>query len=88
MQDPRVPGGRYFCGYWHHEYRVDAMFTTVYRAEDDSRWIPGTTFFDVTWIPTEDATHPRASDQWRGDGYHQTRHCTSWDKRDEIITQP
>ena len=77
--DPRKVGGRYFCGYWRHEYRVDAISTR----DGAVLW------FDVTWIPTEDATHPRASAQWRGDGYHKTRHCTTWDaRRDEIVSEP
>jgi hypothetical protein len=87
-----MPGGRYFSAYWAHEYTVDSMFTTIdpARGADGSfvRWNRGTTFFDVTWIPSEDAVHPRQSSQWRGDGYHATRHCTSWDRRDEIVSQP
>jgi len=76
--DPRKPGGRYFCGYWQQEYTVTA--TEV---------IHGVLWLDVTWIPSEDARHPRASAQWRGDGYRKTRHCTAWDaRRDEIISQP
>ena len=76
--DPRKVGGRYFGAYWAHEYRVDAI--------DESN---GARWFTVTWIPTEDATHPRASEQWIGDGYHQTRHCTPWDaRRDEIVSEP
>jgi len=76
--DPREVGGRYFCNYWRHEYRVDAIDETN-----------GIKWFTVTWIPTEDATHPRQSEQWRGDGYHQSRHCTAWDSRsDEIVSEP
>ena len=76
--DPRKVGGVYFCNYWRHEYRVDAI---------DNR--NGVLWFTVTWIPTEDATHPRQLEQWRGDGYHQTRHCTAWNARsDEIVSQP
>src|SRR5690349_20848454 len=86
---PQQPGGRYFCGYWHHEYTVDAMRTTVHLSDDGSRWIPGATWYDVTWIPSEDAIHPRASAQWRGEGYRKGTHCTSWDaRRDEIVSQP
>ena len=75
--DPRQVGGRYFSAYWAHEYRVDAIDIAG-----------GTTWYTVTWIPTEDATHPRASQQWTGDGYHQTRHCTPWDRRDQIVSRP
>ena len=89
---PQQPGGRYFCAYWQHEYTVDAMYTTVHPMRDDAngafRWIPGSTWYNVTWIPSEDAIHPRASAQWRGDGYRKGSHCTSWDaRRDEIISQ-
>ena len=89
--DPRMPGGRYFSAYWAHEYTVDAMFTTIDPFTDDRggfRWLRGTTFYYVTWVPSEDATHPRQSQQWRGEGYRKGRHCTSWDRRDEIVSQP
>jgi hypothetical protein len=72
--DPRKVGGRYFCGYWRHEYMVDAI--------DD---IDGVRWVTVTWIPSEDAVHPMASDQWRGDGYRKGRHCTMWDRRNDVI---
>ena len=89
---PQRPGGRYFCAYWRHEYMVDTMFTTVHAVTDAAgaaRWIPGATWYDVTWIPSEDAIHPRASDQWRGDGYRAGRHCTAWDAhRDQVVSQP
>lgn len=86
---PQEPGGRYFCGYWAHEYTVDAMWTLVYRAGDDTRWIPGPTWYAVTWVPSEDATHPRQSPQWRGEGYRRGTHCTNWDaQRDEIVAHP
>jgi len=84
---PRVPGGRYFCGYWQHEYMVDAIYTTVHRSEDGSRWIDGATWFHVTWIPSEDAIHPRASDQWRGEGYRKGSHCTAWDARNDVVVR-
>lgn len=86
---PMVPGGRYLCGYWQHEYTLDALYVTVHRSEDGTRWIPGVTWFDVTWIPSEDALDPRASSQWVGDGYRKGRHCTMWDMRnDKIVSQP
>jgi hypothetical protein len=89
--DPRVVGGRYFSGYWAHEYTVDVMFTTVDPFTDERggfRWLRGTTWFWVTWIPSEDAVHPRVSGQWRGEGYHSGQHCTAWDRRDEVVCQP
>jgi hypothetical protein len=89
---PQVPGGRYLCAYWAHEYVIDAMFTAVHHVTDASgasRWIPGATWYDVTWIPAEDAVSVRASEQWRGSGYQRGRHCTSWDhQRDQIVSQP
>jgi hypothetical protein len=84
-------GGRYFSGYWAHEYTVDVMFTTVDPFTDERgrfRWLRGTAWFEVTWIPSEDALHPRVSGQWRGAGYERGRHCTPWDRRDEIVSQP
>lgn len=76
--DPRKVGGRYFSAYWAHEYTVDAIDETS-----------GVKWFTVTWIPTEDATHPRQSEQWRGEGYRTGRHCTAWDgRRDQIVAEP
>lgn len=92
-RDPRQPGGRYFSGYWRHEYTVDVMFCTVYPSRDDAtgafRWVPGVTWYGITWIPSELAMHPRASAQWRGEGHRSGRHCTMWDAhRDEVVSQP
>jgi len=86
--DPRMVGGRYFSAYWAREYEVTRMYSTVHRAEDDSRWVPGATWLDVLWLDAAEAIHPRVSDQWRGNGYERTTHCTAWDRRDEIVSQP
>ena len=88
MNDPRMPGGRYFSAYWAREYEVTRMYSTVHRSEDDTRYLPGTTWLDVLWLDSAEAIHPRVSDQWRGNGYERTTHCTSWDRRDEIVSQP
>ena len=74
--DPRKVGGRYFNAYWSQEYRVDGI-------EDRN----GVRWFTVTWIPAEDSSHPRVSQQWAGEGYRVTTHCTPWDaRRDEIVS--
>ena len=47
-EDPRVPGGRYFNGYWRQEYTVLTMFCHI---------SGGTTWFTVQWAEGHVTTH-------------------------------
>jgi len=67
------------CDYWRHEYIVDAMYSTV----------RGRQVWTVArWLPTTIDSHPNASWQWKDDQEHTTVHCTRWDPKDIIISQP
>lgn len=52
--DPRVPGGTYYCGYWGEEYTV--------LSRDDSRTFDA---FKVRWADGHVTEHGTAWEPWR-----------------------
>lgn len=52
--DPQVPGGTYYCGYWGEEY-------TVLERHD----VPGATLYKIRWASGRVSEHCTAWEPWR-----------------------
>lgn len=53
-KDPRVPGGQYLSGYWHQQYEVIAMWSSL-------RWRQ--VWMTVRWSDGHTTTHCTAWDR-------------------------